>query len=79
MCFSARLSLQIPVLNMPDVPSNFRIVFAFEEQMVKNIYNTEFVSVWRGKELLIQQDVLSGLIDCRPMTGWITTRWLGCT
>lgn len=31
---AARLSLQIPVLNMSDVPSNFRIVSAFEGQMV---------------------------------------------
>jgi len=34
ICIAARLSLQIPVLNVPDVHSNFRIVSTFEGQMV---------------------------------------------
>jgi len=42
MCIAARLSLQIPVLNMSDVPSNFRIVSTFEEQMVDTYKHLQY-------------------------------------
>jgi hypothetical protein len=42
MCIAARLSLQIPVLNVSDVPSNFRIVSAIEGQMVDALKHLQY-------------------------------------